>query len=78
MCRLLLKSKKLLSPDVISKKADENNSLLKFMPKSSGATSWKLYQELFEEYSKEVNQKGVMALPDEFLNAYDNYVNKQN
>ncbi|SBS38275.1 FHA domain protein [Marinomonas spartinae] len=69
---------KLLSPEMISKKADENNSLLKFMPKSSGAISWKLYQELFEEYSKEVNQKGVMALSDEFLSAYDNYVNKQN
>ncbi|WP_219703733.1 type VI secretion system-associated FHA domain protein TagH [Marinomonas lutimaris] len=68
---------KLLGPESISRKADENNSLLKFMPNNSGAASWKIYQELHQEYSKEVDQKGVMALSDEFLNAYDNYINKQ-
>ncbi|TMP16302.1 type VI secretion system-associated FHA domain protein TagH [Pseudoalteromonas sp. S2721] len=59
-----------LSPDGI--KAQSNNGgLLSSLPAYGGASSWRIYNELYADITDDVKAKGVLAFSDDFLKAYN-------
>ncbi|WP_462178885.1 type VI secretion system-associated FHA domain protein TagH [Pseudoalteromonas gelatinilytica] len=59
-----------LSPDGI--KAQSNNGgLLSSLSAYGGASSWRIYNELYADITDDVKAKGVLAFSDDFLKAYN-------
>lgn len=63
-----------VSPSHINQQVNNNSNILKIIPGQSESKSWKLYQNLHDELSRDVNAKGAMALSDDFLKAYNDKI----
>ncbi|WP_409425649.1 type VI secretion system-associated FHA domain protein TagH [Pseudoalteromonas sp. RW-H-Ap-1] len=63
-----------VSPMQINQQANDNSNVLKIIPGQTEAKCWKLYQNLYDELSHDVNSKGAMALSDDFLKAYNDRI----
>ena len=63
-----------VSPSHIDQQVNNNSNILKIIPGQSESKSWKLYQNLHDELSRDVNAKGAMALSDDFLKAYNDKI----
>ena len=63
-----------VSPSHINQQVNNHSNILKIIPGQSESKSWKLYQNLHEELSRDVNAKGAMALSDDFLKAYNDKI----
>ena len=63
-----------VSPSHINQQVNDNSNILKIIPGQSESKSWKLYQNLHDELSRDVNAKGAMALSDDFLKAYNDKI----
>lgn len=63
-----------VSPQHISRQANESINVLKIIPGQLESKCWKLYQSLHDDLSQEVNSKGALALSDDFLNAYNDKI----
>ncbi|NMM42117.1 type VI secretion system-associated FHA domain protein TagH [Pseudoalteromonas arctica] len=63
-----------VSPSHINQQVNNHANILKIIPGQSESKSWKLYQNLHDELSRDVNAKGAMALSDDFLKAYNDKI----
>lgn len=63
-----------VSPSQINQQANNSANILKIIPGQSESKSWKLYQSLHNELTRDVNAKGAMALSDDFLKAYNDKI----
>ena len=63
-----------VSPQHINQQINDNSNVLKIIPGQTESKCWKLYQNLYDELSHDVNTKGAMALSDDFLKAYNDRV----
>ena len=63
-----------VSPSHINQQVNDNSNILKIIPGQSESKSWKLYRNLHDELSRDVNAKGAMALSDDFLKAYNDKI----
>jgi len=63
-----------VSPQHISQQINDNSNVLKIIPGQTESKCWKLYQNLYDELSHDINSKGAMALSDDFLKAYNDRV----
>ena len=62
-----------LSPDGIKQQVRNKESILNYLPTYSDSSSWDIYQKLHAEIIEDVETKGVLALSEEFLRAYNNH-----
>ena len=63
-----------VSPQHINQQINDNSNVLKIIPGQTEAKCWKLYKNLYDELSHDVNSKGAMALSDDFLKAYNDRI----
>lgn len=59
-----------LSPHGIKAQSNKGG-LLSSLPTYSGASSWRIYNELYADIADDVKAKGVLAFSDDFLKAYN-------
>lgn len=59
-----------LSPHGI-KAQSSNGGFLSSLPTYGGASSWRIYNELYADIADDVKAKGVLAFSDDFLKAYN-------
>ena len=63
-----------VSPSHINQQVNNHSNILKIIPGQSESKSWKLYLNLHDELSRDVNAKGALALSDDFLKAYNDKI----
>ncbi|MEL0634466.1 type VI secretion system-associated FHA domain protein TagH [Pseudoalteromonas carrageenovora] len=63
-----------MSPQHISQQVNDNANIFSIVPGQTESKCWKVYQNLYDELSQDINSKGALALSDDFLKAYNNKV----
>ncbi|MEI8618414.1 hypothetical protein P4S63_18585 [Pseudoalteromonas sp. B193] len=63
-----------VSPQHINQQINDNSNVLKIILVKQRLSAGKLYKNLYDELSHDVNSKGAMALSDDFLKAYNDRI----
>ena len=63
-----------VSPQHINQQISDNSNVLKIIPGQKESKCWKLYLNLHDDLSHDVNSKGAVALSDDFLKAYNDRI----